>query len=200
MWNGKKKLIKRREVLIALLLIAVSVCVGIFFKFSKRSRYPQADLSKLPSFAESVDELAETIIPETDTPGAKSSGVGATVLLLVEHCLGEEEQYVFLRGLMELDEYCMGKFGNVFARCDSVAKLQTLNHFESSAMFGGWFITKVRQRLFGKPFIVLVKDICVTAYCRSMEGATQALAYDPVPARYDACTQMAKGQCSWALV
>lgn len=191
---------KRREVIIALVLLGIGVCYMGFRIFFDWFRSRKADLSQLTLYGELVDELAETIIPETDTPGAKSAGVGATVFLLVEHCLGEREQSVFLYGLAELDKYSKRRFGHVFAGCRETDRLQALDYLESNATFGGWFVTKVRQRLFGKPFIVLVKELCTIAYCRSMQGATLALAYDPIPARYDACVVIEERQCSWALV
>lgn len=199
MWIDKGRFLKRREVLIALLVLVLGACYLLFFKFFKNIQHQKADLSKLPMFRECMEELAETIIPETDTPGAKSAGIVAAVFQQVMHCLGERDQAVFFRGLVELDEYCTRKFGRPFVACDGPERLQTLNHFESAATFGGKFVVKVRRRLFGKPFISLVKELCVISYCRSMLGATQALVYDPIPARYNACVAIKEKQRSWAL-
>ncbi|MEC3879895.1 gluconate 2-dehydrogenase subunit 3 family protein [Parapedobacter sp. 10938] len=168
-------------------------------KFVGRYAAPKADLSNLPLFTKSMEELAEAIIPETDTPGAKSAGVSVAVFLLVEHCLSEREQAVFLKGLEDLDKHCKAKFGRTFAVCAEKERLNTLIELESDANFGGWFIRKVKQRLFGKPFIILAKELTALCYCRSMQGATLALVYDPVPARYDGCIEMEKNQRSWAL-
>jgi|GEM_PF-209466 len=199
MWADKRRLFKRREVLIALLVLVLGTSCLLFFKFFKRVQHRKADMTKLPMFRECMEELAETIIPETDTPGAKSAGVADDVFQQVTNCLGEWDQAVFLQGLVELDEYCTRKFGRVFVACDGPRRLQTLNHFESVATFGGKFVVKVRNRLLGKPFISLVKELCVISYCRSMLGATQALEYDPIPARYDACVAIKEKQRSWAL-
>lgn len=200
MWNGNRQLLKRRKVLVILVLLAIGTLGILYLRFFKWVRHPRADLSRLAEFNSCMDELAETIIPETDTPGAKTAGVRATVFMRVKHCLDERDQSIFLQGLIDLDAYCKQKFGLVFAMCAEAERLQALRNLESDAMFGGWLITKVRQRLFGKPFIVLAKDLCVDAYCTSMQGATKALAFDPVPGHYNACVVMSEKQRSWALV
>ena len=192
---------KRRKMLAILFLLVVSTLGWFFFRLYKQARHLSVDLSKLATFNDCIAELAETMIPETDAfPGAKSAGVGATVLLLVEHCLEKSEQAIFLKGLADLDADCKRKFGRVFARCTESERLETLHRMEADAMFGGWFITKVRHRLFGKPFITLAKDLCVHAFCTSMQGAMNALAYDPVPGCYNGCLVLSEKQRSWALV
>ena len=198
MLNGKKYPMKRREMLLVLFLLVAGIFTVLFFKFFSRNR--AVDLATLPLFGERMDELAETIIPETNTPGAKSAGVGATVLLLVEYCLSTQEQSAFLKGMADIDEYCERNFGHVFTECEEQERLKTLSYFESRANFGGRLVTKVRHRLFGRPFIVLVKELTVIAYCRSFQGATEALVYDPVPTQYIGCMVMDKGQHSWALI
>lgn len=199
MWSEKGQWMKRREVLLALALLLIGAVGAFLVKYFNWSRSSKADLSRLPLFEKSMEELSEMMIPETDTPGAKSAGVAASVFLLVEHCLNEHDQAVFLKGLQDLDSYCKGKFGLSFVSCGEKERLSTLYELESRAIFGGWLVTKAKQRLFGKPFIVLVKELCTLCYCRSMQGATLALAYDPIPTLYDGCMEMGGNQRSWAL-
>jgi hypothetical protein len=51
-----------------------------------------------------LDEIAETILPETKTPGAKAAKTGAFMALMVTDCYSPAEQKVFLDGMRKVDE------------------------------------------------------------------------------------------------
>ena len=53
-----------------------------------------------------LDEIAETILPETSTPGAKAAKVGAFMALMVSEAYDERERQVFQQGLRQLDDAC----------------------------------------------------------------------------------------------
>jgi hypothetical protein len=59
-----------------------------------------------------LDEIAETILPATKTPGAKAAKTGAFMALMVTDCYSPAEQKVFLDGMRKLDE-AMRKANNV---------------------------------------------------------------------------------------
>jgi len=49
-----------------------------------------------------MDEIADTILPDTDIPGAKAAGVGPFMALMVEDCYNEKQQNAFSQGLTTL--------------------------------------------------------------------------------------------------
>src|SRR5258708_13080724 len=51
-----------------------------------------------------LDEIAETILPETKTPGAKAAKTGAFIALMVSDCYSPAEQKAFLDGMRKVDE------------------------------------------------------------------------------------------------
>lgn len=51
-----------------------------------------------------LDEIAETILPATKTPGAKAAKTGAFMALMVTDCYSPAEQAVFLEGMRKVDE------------------------------------------------------------------------------------------------
>ena len=51
-----------------------------------------------------LDEVAETILPETGTPGAKAAHVGALMALIVTDSYSEPDQKIFREGMRKLDE------------------------------------------------------------------------------------------------
>jgi hypothetical protein len=50
-----------------------------------------------------LDEIAETILPETKTPGAKASKTGAFMALMVSDSYWPDEQLVFRDGMRQID-------------------------------------------------------------------------------------------------
>ena len=53
-----------------------------------------------------LDEVAETILPQTSTPGAKAARTGAFMALMVTDSYDERDQEVFREGMRTLDEEC----------------------------------------------------------------------------------------------
>jgi hypothetical protein len=51
-----------------------------------------------------LDEIAETILPETKTPGAKAARTGAFMALMVTDGYGPDEQRIFRQGMRQLDD------------------------------------------------------------------------------------------------
>src|SRR5262249_21912752 len=51
-----------------------------------------------------LDEVAETILPETTTPGAKAARTGAFMALMVNDAYDAKEQQIFRDGMKKLDE------------------------------------------------------------------------------------------------
>src|SRR5947199_10538884 len=50
-----------------------------------------------------LDEVADTILPETKTPGAKAAHVGAFMALMVTDTYEEREQGIFRDGMRQMD-------------------------------------------------------------------------------------------------
>ena len=50
------------------------------------------------------DEIAETILPATNTPGAKAAKVGDFMAMMVLDCYTEKDQKVFIDGFKKLQD------------------------------------------------------------------------------------------------
>src|SRR5579872_7009284 len=55
---------------------------------------------------EFLDEVAETILPATKTPGAKEAKTGAFMAMMVTDCYTPEQQKVFYEGMGKIDDAC----------------------------------------------------------------------------------------------
>ena len=51
-----------------------------------------------------LDEVAETIIPKTTTPGAKDAAVGSFMTVMVNDCYDKKDQDIFHEGIKKLDD------------------------------------------------------------------------------------------------
>jgi len=84
-----------------------------------------------------LDEIAETILPATKTPGAKAAKTGAFMALMVTDCYSPAEQKVFLDGMRKVDE-AMRKANNVSFMAATpeqrLAVLTTLDHEQKRVM------------------------------------------------------------------
>src|SRR5580698_8824498 len=74
-----------------------------------------------------LDEIAETILPATKTPGAKAAKTGAFMALMVTDCYGPAQQKVFRDGMRKLDEACKKSNGAAFMAAAPQQRLAVLN-------------------------------------------------------------------------
>lgn len=71
-------------------------------------------------------EIASTIIPQTDIPGAREVGAHLFVLKMLDDCYEEDVQQKFVRGLDQLENNTKKCFGNSFVRCTATQKQNVL--------------------------------------------------------------------------
>jgi hypothetical protein len=73
-----------------------------------------------------LDEIAETILPATKTPGAKAAQTGAFMALMVADCYSPAEQRVFLDGMRKVDEAMRRAHGVSFMGSSAAQRLAVL--------------------------------------------------------------------------
>ncbi|KAA2242455.1 gluconate 2-dehydrogenase subunit 3 family protein [Chitinophaga agrisoli] len=187
----------RRKALKGLLLLGGSgaaILGGI--KGYRLFRSP--DLQQLSHYRPLIAELAETIIPRTDTPGAKDAGVPDFIITMIKDCTPLRIQNRFMDGLEDVVHYAHAQYGHSFFACSQEQRHNILAHFEKRDRPYSGLPGKVSRKLFGDTFFITLKHYTVQGYCTSMQGATQALAYDYVPGRYQGCATLEPGQKCWA--
>jgi hypothetical protein len=146
---------------------------------------------------ELIAELAETIIPATNTPGAKDAKVEDFIIKFILEYADSRTQNKFLSGLEKLQEYSKNRYNKVFQACSLSDKISILEHYENKG-FRSRILNKIEIKLFGESFFHKLKSLTTIGFCTSKIGATEALAYDPVPINYIACIPLVQGQKSWA--
>ena len=81
-----------------------------------------------------LDEVAETILPETSTPGAKAAETGAFMALMVTDTYTEEEQQTFRDGMEKLNEACQAMHGHAFMEATPQERTALLEQLDQEQM------------------------------------------------------------------
>ncbi len=188
---------KRRKAILSIFLLGAGAA-ATYTGFRAFHLHKTPDWNFLKNSKALIEELAEQLIPETDTPGARSAGVGDIMIHLVENGARRVDQNNFIEGLKGVQRYCIDEFDREITKLSEHEKLRVMERVsKEDGTFSG-IMGKIENRLTGRPFFYLLKEYTAIAYCTSEIGATRALAYDHIPAKYAPCIPLTKGQRSWA--
>ncbi|WP_337042517.1 gluconate 2-dehydrogenase subunit 3 family protein [Emticicia sp. 17c] len=120
-------------------------------------------------------EVVGTIIPKTDTPGAKDLNVDKFVTLMVADCYDTKAQDTFAKGLVAVDEIARKEYNKTFISCEPTQKLAVLNKMDKAGNDTE------------KGFIRLVKNLTIQGYLNSEYVMTNLRVYEFIPGRYHGC-------------
>ena len=141
-----------------------------------------------------MNEIADTILPTTSSPGAKTAKVGNFMSVMVLDCYDEKDQKIFLDGLKKIDELSEKQFNTSFEKADPKQRTELLTALDKEQ--------KEYQDKKAKDdpshYFRMMKELTLLGYFTSKEGATQALRYIPVPGKYDGSYPYKKGDKAWA--
>ena len=141
-----------------------------------------------------LDEVAETIMPTTNTPGAKAAMVGSFMNIMVTDCYEEKDQKIFMDGLGKLDEASKKMNGKSFM--DSSATERTTLLKDLNKQLKAYDTAK--KDTDPAHYFGLIKQLTLLGYFTSEIGATQALRYVAIPGKYEGCVPYKKGDRAWA--
>lgn len=137
----------------------------------------------LPDQQALIADLADVIIPTTNTPGAKAAGVGPFIEYVFSFHMTPPQQEPFQTGLTQTNTLSQTAFGKAFAQLDRAQQTMV--------------VTQLTQT--NKPFFLLMKELTLVGYFTSEIGATQALDYVPIPGRFEGDIPLKPGQRTWAI-
>ncbi len=141
-----------------------------------------------------LDEVGETILPTTQTPGAKAARVGRFMAVMVRDCYKPADQKIFLNGLSQLDKDCQKHSGKGFLACDLAQRTAFLTALDKEQKA----FTANQRADDPAHYFRMMKQLTLLGYFTSEVGATKALRYLPVPGRYDGNVPYKKGDRAWA--
>ena len=126
-----------------------------------------------------VAEVAERIIPKTDTPGAKDAGVPEFIDLMLNDIYIEEEKQRFVAGLDQLEQDSQQDYSDSFVDLEPAQQDELLNKYAVEA--------KENSDPENKPFFAMAKELTMLGFFTSEVGATEFLQYISVPGKYEGC-------------
>jgi hypothetical protein len=139
-----------------------------------------------------VATIAEHIIPETDTPGARAAGVHVFIdTMLGEHYPADDRQRV-LDGLADVDARARRECDRSFLDCNADEQRAVLVRIDQEAF------AVVPERSDVHWFRTL-KELTLLGYYTSEIGATQELRHVSVPGRFDGCVPFTQIGRTWAV-
>jgi hypothetical protein len=201
----------RRELLKMVALLTGGVVIGgeVFLTGCKTGAktepgFTAANISLL-------DEVGETILPATSSPGAKAAQVGEFMKVFVTDCYTEKQQQAFTNGIVELEKACEKMHGKSFMNCTPQQRHDFLLSLEKESKE----FNKTRDER-DKPqkdeaerekrefesspshYYSMMKQLTLLGFFTSKPGMTQALRHKAVPGRYDGALPYKKGDKAWA--
>jgi gluconate 2-dehydrogenase gamma chain len=140
-----------------------------------------------------VSEVAEIIIPKTDTPGAKEAGVPAFIDTMLKDVYKKEDQDKFIAGLNAFNEQAKKSMGSEFVDLDPDKQVTFFKSVHDPAVEG-----VKKGEIKDRPFVLTVKELTCLGFFTSEPGATQVLQYAPVPGAYHGCVPLSEVGKTWA--
>ncbi len=192
--------ISRREALrtVTALLGGAALTGGAGLLASCASYEAGKDLSASTPFTDEeivlLDDIAETILPATETPGAKAAGVGAFAAFMVVDAYSPDNRRIVREGLIALQQASQAEFGTTFSHLSAEDQLTLVTRLDREQ----------HDYQSGKPadqpnhWFRMMKELTLLGFFTSEVGMTQAMRYMERPGRYDPCTPYEAGDPAWA--
>ncbi len=186
----------RRDALSRVALIFGGTVIGAeaFLSGCKTATKYGASLNFTSDDTAYLNEIAETILPATNTPGAKEAKVGEFMAVYVKDCYEEKDQKIFMEGMAKLDEACNTKNGKSFMECTPEQRHEFLVALDKEAKD----YQKSKKEDDPTHYFSLIKQLTLMGFFTSEPGATKALRYVAIPGRYEGCIPYKKGDKAWA--
>jgi hypothetical protein len=180
------------------------------------------DTAFTPDDVAFLDEVAETILPQTSTPGAKAAKTGAFMALIVTDSYSERDQKVFRAGMRKLDDASRKANGASFMAATPAQRLALLQILDKEQKAEGDVqkaeaIKKAEAFLSEKVapvsdanaataitaepprhYFRMMKELALLGYFTSEIGCTQAQRYVESPGRFEPCLPYKAGEKAWA--
>jgi len=173
-----------------------------------------------------LDEIADTILPTTSTPGAKAAKTGEFMARMVTDSYSDEDQKIFRAGMQKLNDASKAKNGgktfmestpqqrlNLLKTLDKeqfdYSEKQRLGNLKRSKDFLAKAIQENAPQTESQQAVVasaeppnryfrMMKELSLLGYFTSEIGCTQAQVYEESPGKWEPCIPYKPGQKAYA--
>ena len=141
-----------------------------------------------------VDDVADLILPRTDTPGARDVGVPAFIDVILKDAYPAEDQARFVSGLKDFEAEAQRAHGEPLLELPQAQRLAFLQkvHDEAAAAEKKQADNEVPPSERKRPFVLMMKELTLLGFFVSKPGVTQVLQYVAVPGGFRACIPIAQ--------
>jgi hypothetical protein len=122
-------------------------------------------------------ELAETILPKTDTPGAKDLSAHLFALKMVNDCYTKPNQEKYIQGMKDFESYVMKKTGKSFTENNASERQAIVAELDQQK-------TATDGMAF---FYQSTKKLTIQAYTTCEYYLTKIRGYKMIPGRFQGC-------------
>ncbi|HEY8956251.1 gluconate 2-dehydrogenase subunit 3 family protein [Chitinophaga sp.] len=175
----------RRELIKTIAVLTGAAFVGgeLFLSGCKEAKEPLFSTGDIAF----LDEVAETIIPRTNTPGAKDAAVGKFIGFYAAGCYDNGQQQMLKQGITHLNDASKKEFKTGFVQLSAEQKQSLLTIIDKQA----------RNQHTPSHYFTLMKQLTLLGFFTSEAGATQVLRFLPVPGTYEGCIDY-NGETAWS--
>lgn len=121
-----------------------------------------------------LGSLSETIIPKTDTPGAKDMAAHLFTLKMIDDCYTKEEQKNFMLGFEEFTKMVDSRYNKSFTKLKPQQQEELVADLEKG--------TNIPEGI--KSFYSSVKSLTVLGYTTSEYYLTKVKNFNLIPGKY----------------
>jgi hypothetical protein len=184
-----------------------------------------ADSTYTPDDVAFLDEVADTILPTTSTPGAKAAKTGAFMAMMVRDTYYPNDQKIFRAGMGKIDDATQKAYKTTFMKATPAQRLAVLTELdkEQKAINDARDEERRKRTLANltdqksgqtqgaqtgpetaatqnppNHYFRMMKELALLGYFTSEIGMTQAQRYIETPGHYDACAPYKPGEKAWA--
>lgn len=136
-----------------------------------------------------LDEVADTILPDTQTPGAKAAKTGKFMTVMVNDCYEEKDQKIFHEGIPKLKDLSEQTYGKSFMKITPQQRHDLLVKLDQEQKE----YTKNKKGEDPTHYFRMMKELTLLGYFTSEIGCTKARRYVETPGRFDADIPYKKG-------
>jgi gluconate 2-dehydrogenase gamma chain len=135
-----------------------------------------------------VSQVAEIILPKTDTPGAKEVGVPGFIDIMLKDVYSQEDKERFINGLKIFNQEAEKIYDDPFIELAPGQQQELVKKIHKEAIDDLKNLKPEAKR----PFILMMKELTLLGFFTSEIGATKVLQYEPVPGVYKGCIPLSE--------
>ena len=160
---------------------------GCKTKTGKQTNFDEDDIAYL-------NEVANTILPETSTPGAKAAMVGQFMTVMINDSYEEKDQKIFHDGMKKLNDLSEKTYDGSFMKINEKQRHELLVKLDQEQKE----YMKNKKKEEPSHYFRMMKELTMLGYFTSEIGCTKARRYVESPGKYDGCVPYKKGDKAFA--